>query len=181
MGFLKQIDWVRNTVFLLFYIIGVAVFFLLVLKPALDTFKVQNASYRKEEFMLTQIQQKYQEARQNLSEYEQSNATILGALQGSGNISGGVQKLRNSKQSMRNLKVTPEGGPFMEEGYSVQRYVVSGQISNLNSLKNAISESTRMGGITKVTFPIQITSDKNGLSVQYRIDVYTMPSKSPLG
>lgn len=175
MGFLKQIDWVRNTVFLLLYIIGVAVFFLAVLKPALDTFKVQNANYRKEEFVLTQIQERYQEARRNLGDYEQANAGILSALQGGGMQGGIAQKLKGSAQNMRNLKVTPEGAPFNEEGYNVQRYLVSGRIANLNSLKGIIQDSTRMGGITKVTFPIQITSDKNGLDVKYRVDVYSMP------
>ena len=171
-AFLTQIDWVRNTFFFVFYFFLVAGFFIGLVKPSLNEFRINNAKYRKELYVLEQIQSQRKAEEEKLSKYEQEHNVMLSSFK---------HKLTQKEiQDKLNIifniaNVVPDGAPFREGEYIKQRYIISGKVKDIVSLKDALGLSKALEGITQFSFPIHIEREGEMLVFSFRLDAYSLP------
>ncbi|EES88972.1 hypothetical protein [Helicobacter canadensis] len=168
-AFFAQIDWVRNTFFFVFYFFLVMVIFIAIIKPQLDVFKKTNANYRKEVFALNQIQSQHDSQKQELLDYQKQNIEILRAFETPTTLQEIEEKL---KIIFDTSGVVQDGEPIKEGEYFKQRYVVSGKVKTIETLKNALNLTQNFNAIMRFNFPIHIEKENGMLVFSFRLDVY---------
>lgn len=168
-AFFVQIDWIRNTFFFVFYFFLVAIIFLSVIQPALDTFRQTNAKYRKEVYVQKQIQAQRDAELKNLQDYQAKNSQSLEYFKHK--ITQGEIEER-LKIIFDNAGVVADGNPMQEGKYFKQRYIISGKLENINKLKDALILTKTLPGVARFNFPIHIEREKDNIIFSFRLDAY---------
>lgn len=168
-AFFAQIDWVRNTFFFVFYFFLVVGIFIGVVKPQLDSFRNTNAKYRKELFVVKQIEEQKRAEMQRLENYQSDNNVILGAY----NSKITKQDIEDKLAIYFNTSgIVADGVPLIEGNYYKQRYVISGQLKDINTFREALNLTKQLSGLVKFSFPIHIEREGEMLTFSFRLDVY---------
>ncbi|WDL74509.1 hypothetical protein IP360_06650 [Helicobacter winghamensis] len=168
-AFFAQIDWIRNTFFFVFYFFLVAIIFLSVIQPALDSFRQTNAQYRKEIYVQKQIQAQRNTELKNLQDYQEQNAQTLGYFKHKITQNEIEEKL---KIIFENSGVVADGSPIQEGKYFKQRYIISGKLENISKLKDALILTQTLPGVARFNFPIHIEREKDNIIFSFRLDAY---------
>ncbi len=171
-AFFAQIDWVKNTFFFVFYFFLVVAIFIGFITPQLDIFKKANANYRKELFVLSQIQAQRDSQKQELLKYQEENLGILMAFKTPATQQEIEEKLKIIFDSSG---VVQDGVPIREGEYLKQRYVISGKVKNIEGLENALTLTQNFNAIVQFSFPIHIEKENEMLVFSFRLDVYYLP------
>lgn len=171
-AFFAQIDWIRNTFFFVFYFFLVAIMFLAVIKPQLDSFKNTNAIYRKELYVLKQIEEQKKAEMDRLNSYQEKNTVILNTFRHKLT----KQEIEEKLSIYFNTSgVVADGMPFIEGKYYKQRYVISGQLKDINTFREALNLTKQLNGLARFNFPIHIEREDDMLTFSFRLDVYYLP------
>lgn len=174
-AFFAQIDWVRNTFFFVFYFFMVIVVFMSVLKPQLDIFRKTNAQYRKELYVQGRIESQRDAEMQKLANYQNQNAFALENFERQITQKEIEEKLRII---FTDVGVVEDGTPLFEGKYLKQRFVVSGRLDNIHKLKEALNITKSLPGVVRFSFPIQIERENAELVFSFRLDAYSLSTKS---
>lgn len=172
-AFFAQIDWIRNTFFFVFYFFLVVGIFLGAVKPQLDSFRNTNAKYRKELFVVKQIEEQKRAEIHRLEEYKANNNAILGMFNGKLT----KQDIEDKLAIYFNTSgIVADGAPLIEGNYYKQRYVVSGQLKDINTFREALNLTKQLNGLARFSFPIHIEREGEMLTFSFRLDVYYLPN-----
>ncbi|MDD6055521.1 MAG: hypothetical protein SOW25_02435 [Helicobacter sp.] len=174
-AFFAQIDWIRNTFFFVFYFFLIAIVFLSLIQPTLESFRKTNANYRKELYVQKQIEAQRDAERQKLLEFQEKNSKVLEYFKHKITQKEIEEKL---KIIFNNAFVVSDGQPILDGDYLKQRYVISGQLENITKLKDALELTKTLPGIAQFNFPIHIERDGTLLTFSFRLDVYFLKTQN---
>ena len=173
-AFFTQIDWIRNTFFFVFYFFMVVLIYILIVMPFLDDFRQRNAKFRKEVYVLEQIEAQRDAEKKRFLEYQTKNKKILEEY----NHFLSAQEIKEKLQTIFNIAdVVADGKPFMEGNYTKQRYVISGKVQDISYLKEALKLTQTLPAITRFSFPIHIEREEELLVFSFRLDTYFILQK----
>lgn len=167
--FFTQIDWVRNTFFFVFYFFLVVGIFIGIIQPALNTFRQTNAQYRKEVYVQKQIEYQRDAELKALLDYRAENAQTLTYFE---HIVTSKEIEERLKTIFQTSGIVADGIPLQEGKYFKQRYVISGRLESIAKLKDALTLTHSLPGITRFNFPIHIEREANAMIFSFRLDVY---------
>lgn len=167
--FFTQIDWVRNTFFFVFYFFLVAGIFIGIIQPTLNTFRQTNAQYRKELYVQKQIESQRDAELKALLDYRAQNTQTLTYFQ---HIVTGKEIEERLKTIFQDSGVVADGTPVQEGKYFKQRYVISGRLESIAKLKDALTLTHSLPGITRFNFPLHIEREADVIVFSFRLDVY---------
>ncbi|PZT48588.1 hypothetical protein B6S12_02795 [Helicobacter valdiviensis] len=168
-AFFAQIDWIRNTFFFIFYFFLIAGLFIGVVMPSLKDFQENNANYRREIFVLKQINTQMENAQKALLSYQETHKTTLNAFKNKPT----AQKIKQQLSSIfMQVDVVKDGEPTLENSYKVQKFIVSGRLKDINALYDSLSQISTLEGKLRFSFPIHIEEEKGELILSYRLNAY---------
>lgn len=170
--FLAQIDWVRNTFFFFAYFFIIAGTFIGYVMPALDEFRIKNASYRRELFVLSQIEAQRDAEKAQVENFQSENNRMLSNFENrlsQEEILAGLQEIFTSSS------VEADGAAVRDGKFIRQNYIISGTIDNMEALKGALALPRVLNSVVKFNFPITIEQQKDDeLSFSFRIEAYSV-------
>lgn len=170
---LREIDWIRNTLWFLFYVVGVALLFLGWVLPALDDFRRANIEYRKSEFLYNETKKDYDAIDKELRDFKELNAATLEALAQTSD----AQVLQNILAGFfQDLKVSELSREKRQIGFEVARFVIEGRATNSSLLHRFMDEVSKMGRVVKVDFPVLLKSESNTLFFRAHLELYKSES-----
>ncbi len=160
----KQIDWVTNTVWLLFYAVSLLLFLAFFWKDYINDFRSQNATYRREEILVSETHKQYISLLTQKNNYEKDHSLVL-------------QKISNPISSS-NLQAIFSGSPNIKalenkhpatQGIQESLFQVSGVVKNTQELKKILHTIQNGPYAMEIDFPIEFKKTKKGL--QYLIGI----------
>lgn len=170
---LKEIDWIRNILWIIFYTLGIAGLFLWVMLPALDRFKKANIEYRKADFLYSETQKEFDLLQRQLMAIRTENQLGLRALERSVDF----QKLQlffgEMFETLQIEEDTLKNQPL--EGFYVRQFEIQGTLNDetdIDSLLSAVQQNSDW--VMKVDFPVSMNkpSENTGLFVSLKLQIY---------
>lgn len=168
---LKQVNWITNTLWLLFYTIALLAFLAFFWRDYIDDFKKANVNYRREEILVSETHKQYTNVLSQKNGFESQNAQSISKMHsslGSGqlqNIFSGatVKTLQTPNQKIDNV--------------TESRFQVSGTAKNTKELKEMIAAVQNSPYVMELNFPVKIEKTKAGL--KYTIGVRSFNTTLP--
>ncbi|CAM2813424.1 hypothetical protein [Helicobacter burdigaliensis] len=168
-AFFAQIDWIRNTFFFIFYFFLIAGLFIGVVKPSLEDFQKNNADYRREIYVLKQINSQKENAHKTLLAFQETHKNVLSTFKNKPTKEYIKQQLSSI---FTQVDVVEDGKPTLENSYKMQKFIVSGRLKDINTLYASLKQVSQIQGMLRFSFPIHIEEDNGVLILSYRINAY---------
>lgn len=173
---INDIDWVRNTLWFIFYVVGVIFLFLGWIMPSLDEFRRANIERRKADFLLVEVQKENERLNSALEGFKTENASLLNALLQDNDERVVRELLVGFFEKLRISEMAREKDSF---GFEVVRFSIEGNAQNSALIYRFIDEMSKISHIAKVEFPIVLKSENSQLHFSAILKLYrTTPLES---
>lgn len=173
---LQEIDWIRNTLWLIFYIVGVVLLFVGWVAPSLDEFRRANIEYRKADFLYQETEREHERLKEELRLFEETNASNLRRFLHRDTLED-LQALLAPFFS--ELQLTELARERDKRGFDVLQLRLEGRAKNAAALLAFMREVSEIERALKLDFPLLLTSESEGLFLRAKLQLYyseTIPS-----
>ena len=173
----KQINWVTNTLWLLFYTVALLLFLTLYWRDYVEEFKATNVNYRREEILVSEIHKQYTTLLAQKNSFEANNThaiskmhSTLDSKQLTGIFAGSsVKPLKTPTQKNKNV--------------AENRFEVSGVVKNTRELRDMLRSIENNPFVMEINFPVRFEKTKRGLKYSIGVRAFntTIPESGMMG
>lgn len=173
----KQINWVTNTLWLLFYTVVLLLFLTFYWRDYVEEFKATNVNYRREEILVSEIHKQYTTLLAQKNSFEANNThaiskmhSTLDSKQLTGIFAGSsVKPLKTPTQKNKNV--------------AENRFEVSGVVKNTRELRDMLRSIENNPFVMEINFPVRFEKTKRGLKYSIGVRAFntTIPESGMMG
>ncbi|MDE6978747.1 MAG: hypothetical protein K2O85_04180 [Helicobacter sp.] len=173
----KQINWVTNTLWLLFYTVALLLFLTLYWRGYVEDFKATNVNYRREEILVSETHKQYTTLLAQKNSFEANNTrainkmhSTLDSKQLAGIFAGSsVKPLKTPTQKNKNV--------------AENRFEVSGVVKNTRELRDMLRSIENNPFVMEINFPVRFEKTKRGLKYSIGVRAFntTIPESGIVG
>ena len=173
----KQINWVTNTLWLLFYTLALLLFLTLYWRDYVEEFKATNVNYRREEILVSETHKQYTTLLAQKNSFESNNTRAISKM----------HSTLDSKQLasiFAGSSVKPLKPPKQQtKGVAENRFEVSGVVKNTRELRDMLRSSENNPFVMEINFPVRFEKTKRGLKYSIGVRAFntTLPESGMMG
>lgn len=163
---LKEINWVRNVMWLLIFFIIILLLFAYLVRPTLMELKSKNIELRKEEFLLRQIEAESQRVSESRKKFMMDNKAILNAFENRFNED---EFLQSAKKFALSATIAPTKEIDQNSSIRQREYLVQIKVDTPVKFFDLLDYLSGSGYVLKSDFPIKFGSDEGVISVEFML------------
>lgn len=170
--FVNDIDWSKNIVYLIVYILIISFCALFYLLPIIQNHRTQTFDYKKSQNLESNINLNIDALNRELQATMTQNATIRQNMRNHIDLKALEKHL---SAFMTRLKVSDLGIHESDEHIQIQRVSVSGHITSTTKLIALIESLDGLENSVRLAFPLDIQKPqnaRNGLNVSFALHIY---------
>lgn len=167
----KQINWVTNTLWLLFYSVALLLFLTLFWRGYVEDFKATNVNYRREEILVSETHKQYTTLLAQKNSFEANNTRAISKMHST--LDSGQLSSLFAGSSVKPLKTPAQKNKNVAEN----RFEVSGMVKNTRELRTMLQSIQNNPYVMEINFPVKFEKTKRGL--KYSIGVRAFNTTIP--
>lgn len=169
LDFLNDVDWGKNIIFLIIYMLITMSSVLFYLMPIIDNHKIQTINYKKTQNLDQTINENISLIKNNMQSMLKNNQKIYDNMRNKINMEELKQYIDNY---LSNATIIDEGMSAENNDIQINKINIIGNAKNTKDIMNLIEKLENLNNSIRIGFPINITKQNNILKVEISIKVY---------
>ncbi|RAX54956.1 hypothetical protein CCY99_02095 [Helicobacter sp. 16-1353] len=167
--FLNDIDWSKNIILFIVYIMVVVFCILFYLMPIIQNHRMQTLDYKKIQNLDYTINNNVEILNHNLQTMLEKDKQVYKNIRNKIDVEDLQQYI---SKFLNNVKIVDEGTESNNDNIEINKIYISGEAKNTQEIISLIENLKLVNNSVRINFPINITKQNNILKVEFGIKIY---------